>query len=157
MVWRSADAYVHVDGRNPNWSPRCTGASAQRLNDQASFILTRTRTPGWEITDEEMIDHYRQQYHCEHGFAWLKSGAEINPMFIESPHRIASMGLISCVGLMTWAIIQRTVRAYLVANGSGLPSHRNKPSPNITIRFLSRPGKLLVPVQILSNRSCLHA
>jgi transposase len=109
---------------------------ARRLHDQASFILIRTRTPGWEFSDADMIDHYRQQYHCEHGFAWLKSGADINPMFIETPHRIASMGLIYCVGLMTWNLIQRTVRAHLTATNTGLPYHRNKPSANITTRFL---------------------
>ncbi len=111
-------------------------ASAQRLHDQASFVLIRTRNPGWLFTDAEMIDHYRHQYHCEHGFAWLKSGADINPMFIETPLRIASMGFIYCIGLMVWNIIQRTVRAHLKATNTGLPYHRNKPSANITTRFL---------------------
>lgn len=109
---------------------------AQRLHDQATFILIRTRTPGWEFSDADMIDRYRQQYHCEHGFAWLKSGANINPMFIETPQRIAAMGLIYCVGLMAWNLIQRAVRAHLKATDSGLPYHRNKPSANITTRFL---------------------
>ena len=117
-------------------TPVSDAVCAQRLHDQASFILIRTRTPGWDFSDADMIDRYRQQYHCEHGFAWLKSGADINPMFIESPKRIAAMGLIYCVGLMTWNLIQRTVRAHLVATGSGLPYHRNKPSANITTRFL---------------------
>lgn len=111
-------------------------ASRQRLHDQASFILIRTKTTGWNITDAEMIDRYRQQYHLEHGFAWLKSGADINPMFIETPSRIAAIGMIYCIGLMTWNLIQRTVRAHLTATGTGLPYHRNKPSSNITTRFL---------------------
>ena len=84
-----------------------------------------------------MIDRYRHPFHLEHGFAWLKSGVDINnPIFIETPRRIAAMGLIYCVGLMTWNLIQRTVRAHLVATGSGLPYHRNKPSANMTTRFL---------------------
>jgi len=37
---------------------------------------------------------------------------------------------------MTWSIIQRTVRAHLIATNTGLPYHRNKPSANITTRFL---------------------
>jgi len=110
--------------------------SEQRLHDQASFILIRTKSPGWEITDAEMIDRYRQQYQLEHGFAWLKSGADINPMFIETPSRIAAMGMIYCLGLMTWNLIQRTVRAHLVATKTGLPYHRNKLSDRITTRFL---------------------
>jgi transposase len=110
--------------------------SKQRLHDQATFILIRTRNKDWSFTDADMIDRYRKQYQVEHGFAWLKSGADINPMFIETPHRIAAMGFIYCLGLIVWNLIQRTVRAHLAATGTGLPYHRNKPSANITTRFL---------------------
>lgn len=117
-------------------TPVTQTVSEKRLHDQASFILIRTKNPGWVISDVEMMDRYRQQYQLEHGFAWLKSGADINPMFIETPSRIAAMGMIYCIGLMTWNLIQRTVRAHLVATKTGLPYHRNKPSDKITTRFL---------------------
>jgi transposase len=117
-------------------TPVSAEAAASRLHDQASFILIRTRNRGWTCTDQEMVDRYRRQFHLEHGFAWLKSGAAINPMFIETPSRIAAMGFIYCLGLMTWNLIQRTVRAHLAKTGTGLPYHRNKPSANITTRFL---------------------
>jgi transposase len=116
-------------------SPVSEEITKVRLHDQASFILIRTANQGWNITDADMINHYRQQYHLEHGFAWLKSGADINPMFIETPQRIASMGFIYCIGLMIWNLIQRTVRAHLIATKTGLPYHRRKLSSNITTRF----------------------
>jgi len=50
-------------------TPVADAVSAQRLHDQASFILIRTRNLNWAFSDADMIDHYRQQYHCEHGFA----------------------------------------------------------------------------------------
>lgn len=109
---------------------------AKRLHSQASFVLIRTRNSGWEISDEEMIRTYKGQYHAEHGFSWLKSGADINPIFIQTPHRIAALCFIYCLGLMLWTIIQRTVRANLKKWNTGLPYHRNKPSANITTRFL---------------------
>jgi transposase len=117
-------------------TPVAEDVSRQRLHDQASFILIRTTAPGWSISDAEMIDRYRQQYHLEHGFAWMKSSAAINPMFIETPQRIAAMGFLYCLGLMVWNLIQRTVRAHLVATKTGLPYHRRKLSDNITTRFL---------------------
>lgn len=117
-------------------TPVTAAVSRERLHEQASFILIRTATPGWSCSDAEMIDIYRQQYRIEHGFAWLKSGADINPMFIHTPHRIAGMGFIYCIGLMAWNIIQRTVRQHLRQTGTGLPYHRGKPSANITTRFL---------------------
>lgn len=108
----------------------------QRVRRQATFVLIRNRVDGWNISDEDMIRRYKDQYRVEHGFAWLKSGADINPAFIHTPHRIAALCFIYCLGLMIWNLIQRTVRKNLKQWGKGLPYHRNIPSHNITTRFL---------------------
>jgi hypothetical protein len=110
----------------------------QRLTQQSTFILIRTRSKGWSIADEEMIERYKGQFHNEHGFAWLKSGPShkgLNPIFLETPKRIASLCFLYVVGLMVWTLIQRTVRKNLKEWKVGLPYHRNKPSDNITTRF----------------------
>ena len=107
-----------------------------RLHEQASFVVIRTCHPGWEMTDTDLVMCYKGQYQIEHGFSWLKSNAEINPVFIHTPHRIAALCCVYCLGLMLWTIIQRTVRANLRTWKTGLPYHRNKPSANITTRFL---------------------
>jgi transposase len=110
----------------------------ERLRQAATFVQIRTRNLGWQITDAEMIDSYRNQYLCEHGFAWLKSGGGpkgINPIYLESPKRIAALCFLYLIGLMVWTLIQRTVRMNLVKWNTGLPYHRNKPSPRITTRF----------------------
>ena len=113
-------------------------AITERLRRTATFVQIRTRNPGWDITDEEMIDRYRGQYLCEHGFSWLKSGGGakgINPIYLETPKRIASLCFLYLIGLMAWTLIQRTVRGNLQKWNTGLPYHRNKPSPRITTRF----------------------
>lgn len=109
---------------------------AAHLRRAATFVLIRTAPTGWTISDAEMLDRYKDQYHVEHGFAWLKSTAAINPMFVELPRRIASLGFLYCIGLMVWSLMQRTVRKRLKELGKGLPYHRNKPSDRITTRFL---------------------
>ncbi len=109
-----------------------------RLRQSATFIQIRTRNPGWQITDADMIDNYRNQYLCEHSFAWLKSGSGpkgINPIYLETPKRIAALCFLYLIGLMVWTLIQRTVRMNLVKWKTGLPYHRNKPSSKITTRF----------------------
>lgn len=113
--------------------------SAARLHCHATFILIRTRTKGWTIDDAELIERYKGQYHNEHGFSWLKSGSGakgINPIFLATPTRIASLCFLYLVGLMLWNLIQRTVRMNLKKSGQGLPYRRNKPSDRITTRFL---------------------
>ncbi len=109
-----------------------------RLRAQATFILIRTRNPGWTIDDADLIDRYKGQYHNEHGFAWLKSGPShkgINPIFLATPTRITSLCFLYCIGLMVWNLIQRTVRKNLARTKSGLPYRRGKPSDRITTRF----------------------
>ena len=108
----------------------------QRLKESATFLLIRNKQDGWDITDEEMLLMYKQQYRVEHGFAWLKSGGPINPVFLNTPHRISSLCLIYCFGLMIWNVIQRTVRKELKDRQAGLPYYRGKLSDNITTRFL---------------------
>ena len=119
--------------------PAAESEVTQRLRQAATFIQIRTRNPGWQITDAEMIDNYRSQYVCEHGFSWLKSGGGpkgINPIYLATPKRIAALCFLYLIGLMVYSLIQRTVRMNLTKWNLGLPYHRNKPSPKITTRFL---------------------
>jgi transposase len=129
----NADAHWRV---RYHTTPVDEAAIKLRLHDQATFILIRTTGAEWSISDSDMIRRYKDQYHVEHGFSWLKTGAEINPMFLETPHRIAALCFIYCLGLMIWNLIQRTVRKNLAAEKKGLPYHRRKLSANITTRFL---------------------
>lgn len=130
--------------------------SQQRLRLQSTFVLIRTRNPGWDLDDDQMIDRYKGQYHNEHGFAWLKSGfgaKGLNPIFLETPRRIAALCFLYLIGLMTWTIVQRTVRKNLKRWGKGLPYHRNKPSERITTRFLFElfPKVQTVPFRIAGS------
>jgi transposase len=125
--WRVTYAVTEVDAT----------AIEAHLRAQATFVLIRTRDAAWTIDDGEMIPAYRRQFVIEQGFSWLKSTAVINPMYLHTPHRIASLGFIYCVGLMAWNLIQRNVRSYLKSNQLGLPYHHKKKwSDNITTRFL---------------------
>lgn len=129
-----------IDG--PHWRIRYTivpvadAVATKRLHVAATFVVIRTKTVGWDIPDAEMIRRYKGQYHNEHGFAWLKSGAALNPIYLKTPHRIASLGFTYCVGLMVWALIQRSVRASLREKGQKLPYHRGRQGDNITTRFI---------------------
>lgn len=136
--------------------PVTENITKQRLHDQATFILIRTASKKWAISDEEMIARYQGQYTVEHGFAWLKSGAPIDPIYLHTEHRIASLCFIYCLGLMVWNLIQRTVRTYLKDNQLGLPYHRNIPSDTITTRFLFELFPKVQTVPISSGRKMIY-
>ena len=126
----------------PHWrivystSPVDDVVSKERLWETASFVIIRNRQKGWDISDAEMIMRYKGQYYNEHGFSWMKSGAAMNPVFLKTPHRIASLGFLYCVGLMIWTIIQRTVRNGLHKNEQTLPHYDRRKTSNITTRFI---------------------
>jgi len=105
------------------------------LRRAATYTLVRNRLPGWRIDDEAMVAAYTDQWRVEHGFAWLKSQAAINPMFLETDHRIESLCLIYHIALMVQTLVQRNIRRGLKERGWKLPYHRNKPSDKITARF----------------------
>jgi len=107
-----------------------------RLRRAATYVLVRNRLPKWKISDEEMAMSYDEQWRVEHGFSWLKSGAAINPMFLETPRRIEALCMIYTIALMVHTLIQRGIRSGLKRRGWQLPYHRNKPSDKITARFL---------------------
>jgi transposase len=130
-------------------SPVTKSVSERRLHHQSTFILIRTRNAGWNIADGELIPRYKGLYHNEHGFAWLKSGASLNPVFLHTEERIASLCFIYCIGLMAWSLIQREVRKTLKATNTMLPYHRGKPSNMITTRFFF---ELFAQVQVVPYR-----
>jgi transposase len=128
--------------KQPHWrisyaiTPVADDVATKRLEMSATFVIIRTRNDGWTLSDRDMISRYKGQYYNEHGFSWLKSGAAMNPIFLKTPHRVAALGFIYCIGLMVWSLIQRSVRAYLGEHHRTLPYHRGRRGKTITTRFI---------------------
>lgn len=126
----------------------------QRLRRAATYVLIRNRLPQWQLADDDMVAAYGQQWRVEQGFSWLKSGAAINPMFLESPRRIAALCMIYHIALMLHTLIQRAIRNGLKTNGWKLPYHRNKPSDKITSRFLYELFRNVTTQTVASGDEC---
>ena len=57
-------------------------------------------------------------------------------MFLHTPHRMASLGMIYCMALVIHTNIQRTIRIFLKENCMKLRYHKGITSDNITARFV---------------------
>ena len=65
-------------------------------------------------TDVEILQAYQEQHiTVEPGFRWIKNPAAISPVWLEKPERIAALAMLTVVGLLVYAVIQRQVRFYL--------------------------------------------
>jgi transposase len=59
-------------------------------------------------TDVEMLQAYQEQHiTVEPGFRWIKNPAAIGLVWLEKPERIAALAMLTVVGLLAYAVIQR--------------------------------------------------
>src|SRR5215470_13154817 len=92
-------------------------------------------THGWTVlattvgpegcTDAELLQTYQEQHiTVEPGFRWIKNPAAISPVWLEKPARIAALAMLTVVGLLVYAIIQRQVRLYLREHERHIPGNK---------------------------------
>jgi transposase len=60
----------------------------------------------------------------EPGFRWIKNPAAISPVWLEKPERIAALAMLTVVGLLVYAVIQRQVRLALREQEQHLPGNK---------------------------------
>jgi len=106
-----------------------------RLVVHPEALLPSEDTHGWtvlattlrseECTDVEMLQAYQEQHiTVEPGFRWIKNPAAISPVWLEKPARIAALAMLTVVGLLVYAVIQRQVRLYLRDHDQQVPGNK---------------------------------
>jgi transposase len=87
-------------------------------------VLATTLRPE-ACTDTEMLQAYQEQHiTVEPGFRWIKNPAAISPVWLEKPERIAALAMLTVVGLLVYAVIQRQVRLYLRDQARQIPGNK---------------------------------
>jgi transposase len=106
-----------------------------RLRGEAQAHVPSTDTQGWTVlattvgaescTDTEILQAYQEQHiTVEPGFRWIKNPAAISPVWLEKPERIAALAMLTVVGLLVYAVIQRQVRLYLHDHAQQIPGNK---------------------------------
>jgi len=108
-------------------------------------VLATTLRP--EVcTDAERLQAYQEQHiTVEPGFRWIKNPAAISPVWLEKPERIAALAMLTVVGLLVYAVIQRQVRLYLRDHERHIPGNKGPTAtPTAAVVFaLFRPVTLV--------------
>jgi hypothetical protein len=76
----------------------------------------------------------------EPGFRWIKNPAAISPVWLEKPERIATLAMLTVVGLLVYAGIQRQVRLYLCDHGQKIPGTKGPtatPTPTVVFALFA--------------------
>jgi hypothetical protein len=89
------------------------------------WTVLATTVPPAVCTDTELLQAYQEQHiTVEPGFRWSKNPAAISPVWLEKPERIAALAMLTVVGLLVYAVIQRQVRLYLRAHDQQVPGNK---------------------------------
>jgi transposase len=93
--------------------------------DTHGWMVLATTMPAEVCRDVEILQAYQEQHiTVEPGFRWIKNPAAISPVWLEKPERIAALAMLTVVGLLVYAVIQRQVRLYLRAHQQHVPGNK---------------------------------
>jgi transposase len=106
-----------------------------RLVIHAEAVSPSADAHGWTVlattlrpevcTDAELLRAYQEQHiSVEPGFRWIKNPAAIGPVWLEKPERIAALAMLTVMGLLVYAVIQRQMRLYLRAHDQQIPGNK---------------------------------
>src|SRR5215471_15499953 len=106
-----------------------------RLVVHREALVPAEDTYGWTVlattvqpevcTDTEILQAYQEQHiTVEPGFRWIKNPAAISPVWLEKPERIAALAMLTVVGLLVYAVIQRQVRLSLRDHDRQVPGKK---------------------------------
>ena len=88
------------------------------------FVLATTvGTEGCADTEVLQTDQ-AQNTTVEPGFRWIKNPAAITPVWLEKPERIATLAMLTVMGLLVYTLIQRQVGLYLWDHDQHLPGNK---------------------------------
>ena len=125
--------------------------------DAHGWTVLATTLQSEECTDVEMLQAYQEQHiTVEPGFRWIKNPAAISPVWLEKPERIAALAMLTVVGLLVYAVIQRQVRLYLREHDRHIPGNKGlTATPTAAVVFA-----LFTPVTLIhfavDNAPSLH-
>ena len=106
-----------------------------RLGVEGERRANREEDNGWTVgatpgsaeacPDAEVLPAYQEPHtSVEPGFRWSKNPAAISPVWLEKPARIAALAMLTVVGLLVYAVIQRQVRLYLCDHDQQVPGNK---------------------------------
>jgi transposase len=115
-------------------------------------------TVGSEVgTDAEILRAYHDQYSTvEPGFRWIKNPAAITPVWLEKPERIAALAMLTVVGLLVYALIQRQVRLYLHDQQQHLPGNKSLTTTPTAAVLLTLFSPVMLVQLMLDTTPVLH-
>ncbi|MFM7370418.1 MAG: IS1634 family transposase [Sphaerospermopsis kisseleviana] len=107
------------------------------LSIKAAKSLISTVLDSKELSDDSMLSEYKAQQSCERGFGFLKDPLFFaDSIFLKSPERIESLGMIMGLCLLVYTLAQRQIRNALKESKSTIKNQLGKATDRPTLRWI---------------------
>jgi len=116
-------------------------AVAQEARRKAAFLVATNVLDPTRLSDQELIQTYKDQHSVERGFAFLKDPLFLaSSVFVKKPERIVALALVMVLCLLVYRLVYRLaehrLRQQLAVTGQTIPSQVNKPTDRPTMRWV---------------------
>jgi len=112
-------------------------AVARVVRRQASFLVATNVLDPTQLSDQELIQTYKDQHSVERGFTFLKDPLFLaSSVFVKKPERLVALSLIMVLCLLVYRLAEHRLRAQLAATGQTIPSQVKKPTDRPTMRWV---------------------
>lgn len=101
------------------------------------FILATNVLDSSELSSNSMLKEYKAQQSCERGFGFLKDPLFFaDSIFLKSPERIESLGMIMGLCLLVYTLAQRQIRIALKESKLTIKNQLGKATERPTLRWI---------------------
>jgi len=101
------------------------------------FIIATNVLNSQELSNDSILSEYKAQQSCERGFGFLKDPLFFaDSIFLKSPERIESLGMIMGLCLLVYTLAQRQIRNALKESKSTIKNQLGKATNSPTLRWI---------------------
>jgi transposase len=112
-------------------------AIAREVQRKASFLVATNVLDQEQLSDQELIQTYKDQHSVERGFSFLKDPLFLaSSVFVKKPERIVALSLVMVLCLLVYRLAEHRLREQLTATGQTVPSQVKKPTDRPTMRWI---------------------
>jgi transposase len=112
-------------------------AVTRAVQRTASFLVATNVLDTSQLTDQELIQIYKDQHSVERGFSFLKDPLFLaSSVFVKKPSRIVALSLVMVLCLLVYRLAEHRLRAQLAATGQTVPNQLKQPTDRPTMRWM---------------------
>jgi transposase len=112
-------------------------ALTRAVHRKAAFLVATNVLNPQHLSDQELIQTYKEQHSVERGFSFLKDPLFLaSSVFVKKPERLVALSLVMVLCLLVYRLAEHRLREQLAVTGQTVPSQVKQPTARPTMRWI---------------------